>query len=102
MNDLKDRRGYAHLKEETLDRTMWRRRFGGGSEPVVRQNTQWMNMSSEFDTRGQWGLQWNSTRRMKINFISMYDRDSLRFCAKDPSEDLVKPTDLFPENEKRI
>jgi hypothetical protein len=30
------------LKEEALDRTMWRNRFGGGFEPVVRQNTEWM------------------------------------------------------------
>jgi len=28
------------LKEETLDRTMWRHRFGGGFGPVVRQNTE--------------------------------------------------------------
>jgi hypothetical protein len=28
LNDLKDRRGYSHLKEEALDRTMWRNRFG--------------------------------------------------------------------------
>jgi len=39
LADLKDRRGYSHLKEEALDRTMWRNRFGGGYEPVVRQNT---------------------------------------------------------------
>ena len=38
--DLKDRRGYCHLKEEALDRTMWRNRFGGGFGPVVRQNTE--------------------------------------------------------------
>ena len=25
LDDLKDRRGYCHLKEETLDRTIWRR-----------------------------------------------------------------------------
>ena len=30
LDDLKDKRGYSHLKEEALDRTMWRRRFGGG------------------------------------------------------------------------
>jgi hypothetical protein len=28
LDDLKERRGYAHLKEEALDRTMWRARFG--------------------------------------------------------------------------
>jgi hypothetical protein len=40
LADLKDRRGYSHLKEETLDRTMWRNRFGRGFGPVVRQNTE--------------------------------------------------------------
>jgi hypothetical protein len=28
LDDLKDRRGYSHLKEEALDRTMWRNLFG--------------------------------------------------------------------------
>jgi hypothetical protein len=27
LDDLKDRRGYSHLKEEALDRTMWRNRM---------------------------------------------------------------------------
>jgi hypothetical protein len=39
LNDLKERRGYSHLKEEALDRTMWRARFGRGVGPVVRQTT---------------------------------------------------------------
>ena len=33
LEDLKERRGYSHLKEEALDCTIWRARFG----PVVRQ-----------------------------------------------------------------
>jgi hypothetical protein len=37
LTDLKEKRGYSHLKEETLDRTMWRVRFGRGFGPVVRQ-----------------------------------------------------------------
>jgi len=37
LDDLKERRGYSHLKEEALDHTMWRHRFGGGFGPVVRQ-----------------------------------------------------------------
>jgi hypothetical protein len=40
LDDLKDRRGHSHLNEETLERTMWRNRFGGGFGPVVRQNTE--------------------------------------------------------------
>ena len=39
LDDLKERRGYSHLKEEALDRSMWRARFGRGFEPVVRQTT---------------------------------------------------------------
>ena len=35
LDDLKDRRGYCQLKEETLDRTMWRNRFERGLGPVV-------------------------------------------------------------------
>jgi hypothetical protein len=37
LDDLKERRGYSHLKEEALDRTMWRASFGRGFGPVVRQ-----------------------------------------------------------------
>ena len=40
LDELKDRRGYSHLKEEALDRTMWRNRFREGFGPVVRQNTE--------------------------------------------------------------
>jgi len=40
LDDLKDRRGYSYLKEEVLNRTMWRNRFGRGFGPVVRQNTE--------------------------------------------------------------
>jgi hypothetical protein len=41
LDDLKEKRGYSHLKEEALDRTVWRagfgRGFGRGFGPVVRQ-----------------------------------------------------------------
>jgi hypothetical protein len=39
LDDLKERRGYSHLKEEALDCTSWRVRFGRGFELVVRQTT---------------------------------------------------------------
>jgi len=38
LDDLKDGRRFSHLKEEALDRTMWRHRFGGGFGLVDRQN----------------------------------------------------------------
>jgi hypothetical protein len=37
LDDLKERRGYSHLKAEALDRTMWRAGFGRDFGPVVRQ-----------------------------------------------------------------
>jgi len=39
LDDLKERRGYSHLKEEALDRTMWRARFARSFGPVIRQTT---------------------------------------------------------------
>jgi hypothetical protein len=39
LDDLKERRGYSHLKEEALDRTMWRARVGRRHGPVVRQKS---------------------------------------------------------------
>ena len=39
LDDLKNRRGYCQLKEEALDRTMWRNPFGRGFRPVVSQIT---------------------------------------------------------------
>ena len=64
LDDLKDRRGYSHLKEEALDRTIWRHRFGGGFGPVVRQNTEWMNelQSLNFNTE-------LNTKRLDCNII---------------------------------
>jgi len=40
LDDLKDRREYSDLKEEAVDHTIWRNRFGGDFGPVVRQNTE--------------------------------------------------------------
>jgi hypothetical protein len=39
LDDFKERRAYSYLKEEALDRTMWRAHFGRSFGPVVRQTT---------------------------------------------------------------
>jgi hypothetical protein len=39
LDDLQERRGYSHLKEQALDRTMWRAGFGRGFGPAVKQST---------------------------------------------------------------
>jgi hypothetical protein len=36
LDDLKEERGYWKLKEEALECTLWRPRFGRGYGPVVR------------------------------------------------------------------
>jgi hypothetical protein len=38
LDDLEEKRRYWKLKEEALDRTIWRTRFGRGYGPVVRQD----------------------------------------------------------------
>ena len=37
LDDLKERTGYCHLKQEAVDRTVWRAGYGRGFGPVVRQ-----------------------------------------------------------------
>ena len=46
LDDFKERRGYSHLKEEALDRIMWRACFGRGFGPVVKQTTKRINKYS--------------------------------------------------------
>jgi hypothetical protein len=49
LDDFKERRGYSHLKEEALVRTMWRVHFGRGFGPVVRQtDNEWMNLLNKY------------------------------------------------------
>jgi hypothetical protein len=40
LDNLKEKRGYWKLKEEALNRTLWRTRFGMGNGPAVRQTTE--------------------------------------------------------------
>ena len=46
LDDLKETRGYCKLKQETLDRTLWRTGFGRGYGPVVRRSTELINLTS--------------------------------------------------------
>jgi len=48
LDDLKERRRYSHLREEALDRTKWRARFGRGFGPVVWQTAKWMDSPTGF------------------------------------------------------
>jgi hypothetical protein len=44
LDNLKERRGYSHLKEEALDLIKWSARVGRGFGPVVRQTAKWMTI----------------------------------------------------------
>ena len=43
LDDLKKRIEYWKLKQEALNRTVWRTGFGGGCAPVVWQTEGWMD-----------------------------------------------------------
>ena len=43
LDDLNETRGYCKLKEEALDRTLWRIGFGRGYRSVVRQTAELIN-----------------------------------------------------------
>jgi len=89
LDELKERRGYSHLKEEALDRTVWRARFGRGFGPVVRQTTKWMMIEwMNYDT--------------VCGHMSVYERPymflqqvSATSCTANKSVcfNLLKPTD---------
>jgi hypothetical protein len=44
LDDLKERRGYSHTKEDAGDRTIWIAHFGRDFGPVVRQTTKRMKV----------------------------------------------------------
>jgi hypothetical protein len=90
QNDLKEKKRYWKLKEEALDRTLWRTRFGRGYGSVVRQTTERMN---ELNKILAWGLEVseatfseNTSRdctykayEMKLAFI--YGKNCLCVCV---------------------
>jgi hypothetical protein len=39
LDDLEKKRRYCNLKDDGLDRTLWRTRFGRGYGPVAKQTT---------------------------------------------------------------
>ena len=40
LDDLREGRGFSHLKEEALNYIIWSNHFGGGTGPVIRQTTE--------------------------------------------------------------
>jgi hypothetical protein len=79
LNDLKERKGYSHLKEEALDRTTWRAHFGRG--PVVRQTAKWMNEWMNFYCKKNWATYYHkrNTSSCKVFDILIRFQSNLHF-----------------------
>jgi hypothetical protein len=77
LDDLGDRRGYSHLKEEALDRIKWRNRFGRGFGPVVWQITDDDDDDDDDDDGDddigkEWGTEFNTNAIIYKNDICFY------------------------------
>ena len=79
LDDLKDRRGYSNLKEEVLERTMWRNRFGRGCSIL---QTGHITLSSTPDQQ----LESHSTKYMHLSITST-------FTQLHPTNGIPDPTD---------
>jgi hypothetical protein len=55
LDDLKENRWHCKLKEEALDRTVWRSRFGIG-EGLVRRTAEWMSKPSSISWTENYGV----------------------------------------------
>jgi len=78
LDDLKDRIGYSHLKEEALDRTIWRHPFGGGFGPVVRQNTEWMNECTKESPKTSEGTSFASGSDVRLDVLNTLEYSSFQ------------------------
>jgi hypothetical protein len=92
LDDLKERRGYSYLKEEALDLTMWRARFGRGFDPSRdRLLYEWMNdiptvYSQPYFSKTCFGLSCHVVAGMTSNLFHS------GFLAKSLSAFLFYPT----------
>jgi hypothetical protein len=65
------------FKEEALDRTLWRTRFGSGCGPIVRQTAEWMNewikqvSSSEAELVSAWFVSLNQLHADRARTIAV-------------------------------
>ena len=80
LDDLKDRRGYYQLKEEAVDRTVWRNRFGRGFGPVV-----WQITDDDDDDQDLWLKNNSNIFLLFVSHKSWYSVVSLGRCSLFPS-----------------
>jgi hypothetical protein len=85
LDDLKETRGYWKLKEEALDRTVWRTRFGRGYGAVVRQTAEWMN-TYKVNTFSKLYV---CFRDEMVTCVSMGEGTPSNYCSERPLEFLI-------------
>ena len=81
---LKKRKDTEKLKEDALDRTLWRTRFGRVYGPVIRQNEEWKNRSSS-------GNEWLFSIFEKLHVMI-----SILLCYLLPKTDTLHLKYAFP------
>jgi hypothetical protein len=64
-NSVKERTGYLKLKEEAIDRSLRRSRFGRGYGPGIRQSKEWMNVRRST----QWSLCFDFEDKIHLSFV---------------------------------
>ena len=71
LDDLKEKRGNCQLKEEVLDHTTWRARFGRGFGPVVRQTTKWNEFRKLLEPYSRFILKMDSECAVILKFMTV-------------------------------
>ena len=61
--------GYWKLKEEALDRSQWKTRYGRRYVSVVRQTTEWKNESTN-EWINEWTTHFGTLKLTSILFVS--------------------------------
>jgi hypothetical protein len=59
VDGIKEKRRYWELKEETLDRTMWRTCFAKGCGLVIRQTADRMAATITTELHSEWNTEWH-------------------------------------------
>jgi hypothetical protein len=82
LDELKERRGNYYLKEEALDCTVWRARFGRGFGPLIRRTAKWMI---------EFGSVWRQKKIKNLHFM-IHILQFITSCSIPPFPQCCKPS----------
>jgi hypothetical protein len=80
---LKEKKGYWKLKEEALDRNLWRTRFGRGYGPVVRQDCRMKRLRTcrKTDCGAEEWIKDRQVRHVKRNCVEKISGLAFKRCT---------------------